>query len=777
MKKILIIDNNRTIVEMLAGRLSEAGYATLKAFDGMEALDILRREIPDMIILDLIMPKIDGYRLSRYLKNDPDVRNIPIIILTGVAAEDSDQMFEVDADAFIAKGKMDDTFLHLITTIKWLEARRPLKKKEILGMEGIYPREISRELLLVKQHFDSMLQVMAEGVLEMDEHHRVFFANQSACQLLEASEIELFGRNVREIFSESGDLEGYLEKLPRSQKACKPGINLSWRSRTLRFIGTPFFFSQSYIGSIAILEDITVQMKKEQALEELTSEIFKHAPIGIALLDHERRIALANQHFTALAGAQGDIRRKKFRELPSFGGPLFSEMAKEAAKNGSPTPVCREISFSPGPGDALRTYQMTASPLFRQEGKPYLLLLAEDVTEKARLQQDLVNANRELEVANQAKSNFLSIVSHELRTPLSVIRGYLSLILEGKISGAAGEALEALQISDKRARHLQKLIEELLDVSRIEAGKITLREDLITLGKHIGEVLDMFRSDLERKKLQVDLSLPADLPDIVADHEKIHQIFTNLLSNAIKFTPDGGRIGIAATAVEGGVEAAISDSGIGIPEDKLPFIFDRFYQVDSTDTRLHGGTGLGLAIVHMIVKAMGGTIRVESRMGQGSTFTVGLPRGPVEKLKAAPAVPSKRRGAVPARAKTGRTVLLCEDDEDTIKIIGYTLTSPTYDLVVCRNCLEALQQLYTRSIDLVIVDIRLPMMSGYDFCRIVRAAEATRHIPLVILSAAGQEEEIRQGYDAGADEYIIKPFSPSDLLERINKHLQGPAPA
>jgi PAS domain S-box-containing protein len=768
MKKILIVDNNRTIVEILSERLTEAGFVTSKAYDGLEALEVLKSDRPDVIVLDLIMPKIDGYRLSRYLRAGTEFNTIPIIILTGIAAEDSNQMFDVEADAFIAKGKIDDTFTHLVTTIRWLESRKtPIR--EIVGTENLYPREMTRELLLVKQHFDSMLQVMAEGVIEMDERHRILFANQAACTLLGIGEIELFGRPVAEVFPDAADLPVYMKSLPKTNKTRRPGIRIMRGKNILNLIATPFFFNQAYIGSIAVLEDVTTQVKKERALEELNRAIIENAPIGIALLDAERRIALSNGHFRRLSGVDGDPKGVAFAECGLFGSPGGAEILRAAEEARIEEPVSLEISF-PSDGKKCPTYQFVASPLSQQNGRPYLLVLVEDVSENAELRRDLLAANRELETANQAKSNFLAIVSHELRTPLSVIRGYISLILDGKISGASGEALDALKTSDRRARHLQQLIEELLDISRIEAGKITLKNDILSLPAHVREIVELFQVDIERKKLDVSVTFPAVFPEIVADHDKIHQVLSNLVGNAVKFTPAGGRISIDGEADVDTVRVLVSDSGIGIPGDKIPQIFNKFYQVDSTDTRVHGGAGLGLAIVRMILEAMGGAITVRSEQGRGSTFTVTLPVGPVEKVRReTPETP--QQDAVAAEDTGRRAILLCEDDDDTIQIIEYALRGAGHEIIVCRDCFTAIEMIWKRRIDLVMVDIRLPHMDGYDFCRILRATPTAARTPIIILSAAGQEEEIRKGYEAGANEYVIKPFVPQDLLAKIGRHL------
>jgi CheY-like chemotaxis protein len=361
------------------------------------------------------------------------------------------------------------------------------------------------------------------------------------------------------------------------------------------------------------------------------------------------------------------------------------------------------------------------------------------------------------------------MVSHELRTPLSVVRGYLSLILEGKIGPDPERILEALRVADKRARHLQHLIEELLDLSRIESGRLSLHKAPIAVGKHLREVVEMFRGDMDRRRLSIEIDVPDSLPDALADHDKIHQIFTNFLSNAVKFTGEGGRIVVSGRVAGPLLEFAIADNGIGIPADKIVQVFDKFYQVDSSDKRMYPGTGLGLAIVKMIVSALGGTVRVESRVGEGSTFIFTLPlAGP-----AAPAAPEQSPAALPAAqrppdAGQARTrVLIIDDDLDTLAMTRLLLPETHYEVVEAYDAFAGLREFYFRPPDIVLVDALLPLMSGLELCRVIKSHPECGALPVVILSAAAQEEEIRDGYRVGADAYLVKPFRSQDLLDTL----------
>ena len=407
------------------------------------------------------------------------------------------------------------------------------------------------------------------------------------------------------------------------------------------------------------------------------------------------------------------------------------------------------------------------------EGRRVLLLI-EDVTEKAAMERDLRRVNEELAKANRAKSTFLSMVSHELRTPLSVVRGYLSLILEGKIGPDPERIQDALRVADKRARHLQHLIEELLDLSRIESGRLSLHKEPIAVGKHVREVVEMFRGDQDRKKLSIEIEIPETLPDALADHDKIHQIFTNFLSNAVKFTGEGGRIVVSGRVAGSMLEFVVADTGIGIPADKISRVFDKFYQVDSSDKRMYPGTGLGLAIVKMIVTALGGTVQVESQVGEGSTFTFTLPLAGTAAPAAAVAGPdagdppgrgerAARRGGAHPRARHRRRPGHPRADQAaaargrTTRSSRRTTRSP------------GMREFYFRFPDIVLVDALLPLMSGLELCRVIKSHPERGSIPVVILSAAAQEEEIRSGYRVGADAYLVKPFRSQDLLDTVRR--------
>ena len=238
------------------------------------------------------------------------------------------------------------------------------------------------------------------------------------------------------------------------------------------------------------------------------------------------------------------------------------------------------------------------------------------------------SANQELMRSNQAKANFLSIISHELKTPLSVINGFLSLILDERYHDDPQHLREAVQIAKRRGEQLSRMIDELIDLARLDARSMVLRLEEADIGQLLRELAAEFQEECRRRGVRLSLRLAENLPRLVCDPDKLGQVFTNLLANALKFSPEGGEVELGAETRGEEILFTCRDTGIGIPEGELGKVFDKFYQVDSSATRRFGGAGLGLSIVKEIVLLHGGRTWVESAPGHGSTFFVSLPKHP-----------------------------------------------------------------------------------------------------------------------------------------------------
>ena len=377
----------------------------------------------------------------------------------------------------------------------------------------------------------------------------------------------------------------------------------------------------------------------------------------------------------------------------------------------------------------------------------------------------LAEANRQLKEMDRLKSEFLNTVSHELRTPLTSIKAFSEILLDSEGDDFESQR-EFLGIINQESDRLTRLINNLLDLSRIEAGRMQWDMAQVDIGD-VGEVcVATARALADKKSITLEADLPAGL-QVVGDQDKLIQVVTNLLSNAIKFTRDGGRVTLAATRVGGNVEIRVRDSGVGIPEEHLDRIFEKFQQVDNSSTREVKGSGLGLPITRSIVEAHGGTIKVESRSGEGSTFIVTIPAAEAEATAeshdSAHGAPTAQGGGAPR----ARTIMVVDDEVNIVRVIRHILEGEGYTVLEASTGAEALRAIPVERPDLVVLDVLLPDIDGLKVLERLKADPLLASIPVVMLSILEAKEEALR---LGAQGYCSKPLDRARLLESV----QGP---
>jgi PAS domain S-box-containing protein len=403
---------------------------------------------------------------------------------------------------------------------------------------------------------------------------------------------------------------------------------------------------------------------------------------------------------------------------------------------------------------------------------------------------------------DRAKTTFFSNVSHEFRTPLTLILGPVDDLLANPTGDLAGDARSLLETAQRSGRRLQRLVNTLLDFSRIEAGRAQAGYEPVDLAAVTADLASSFRSVMERAGLNFVVDIRPLSRPVYIDCEMWEKIVLNLLSNAFKYTLEGT---VTVTLAERGdrVELAVSDTGGGIPEEELPRLFERFHRVEGARGRTHEGTGIGLALAQELVKLHGGTIGVESRYARGSTFTVSLPFGsdhlPQDRVgvdrgssgtalhtdayvdEALHWLPELEDGiSVGSAADLGaawqpgsaaRSVVLLADDNADMRDYVRRLLSARYEVLAVSNGEEAYQAALDRKPDLVLTDVMMPVMDGFALLRALRDNQATKTLPILMLSARAGEESRVEGLHAGADDYLVKPFTARELLARVDAHL------
>ena len=384
----------------------------------------------------------------------------------------------------------------------------------------------------------------------------------------------------------------------------------------------------------------------------------------------------------------------------------------------------------------------------------------------------LHKARGEAESANRLKDEFLATLSHELRTPLNAILGWTTMLRHGQVDPArTSRVFEAL---DRNAQAQAQLISDVLDVSRIISGKLELRRTVVDVCEVINRALDAVRPAAATKGVELHANLDARCA-VNADVDRLQQVFWNVLSNAIKFTPGGGRISVTTRRRNNDVEVAISDTGIGIDQAFLPYIFDRFRQADQTSTRTHGGLGLGLALVKHLVELHGGRVVVSSKgPDRGSTFVVTLvgADAQIDAQSSSTAASSE----VPAEfdfSFTGRVILVVDDDAATREVLSAVLRPTGAEILITDSAASALQAVRERRPDVLIADLGMPEEDGFSLIRRVRAStHDLQHLPAMALSAYADAASQSAAIAAGFTTFLAKPARPQDVLRMVNDLLR-----
>ena len=400
---------------------------------------------------------------------------------------------------------------------------------------------------------------------------------------------------------------------------------------------------------------------------------------------------------------------------------------------------------------------------------------------------------------DRAKTAFFSNVSHEFRTPLTLMLGPLEEALAGQVPDQARGQVE---LAHRNGLRLLRLVNSLLDFSRIEAGRVQATYESSDIARFSADIASSFRSAVEKAGLTLRIDVRPVAAPVYLDHDMWEKILLNLLSNAFKFTFEGEiAVEVAPSADGGSVIVAVKDSGIGIAEDELPRLFERFHRVEGAQGRSFEGSGIGLALVQELVKLHGGDIAVSSRLGHGTTFTVTVPTGkahlPADRIrdrqtpetasKSNPFVEEALRwirdgdeggliaagdGADAADIGAGKTVILADDNADMRDYVRRLLEARGYRVQAFDNGQDAFDAARRSRPDLILSDVMMPKLDGFGLLRALRGEDALAGVPVILLSARAGEEAKVEGLDAGADDYLVKPFAARELLARVNANIQ-----
>ncbi|MBK9711882.1 MAG: PAS domain S-box protein [Kouleothrix sp.] len=546
--------------------------------------------------------------------------------------------------------------------------------------------------------------------------------------------------------------------------------------------------------------DITERKQAEEALRESEAKyrtLARNFPNGaVMLFDSDLRYTIADG--AGLADIGGDSREGIVgRTIWEIHPPeLCAALEPRYLAALAGRPLIHEQSYNG------HTYVFYILPVRAERGQVIAgMVMTQDITERKRIERalveerallaqrvaertaDLSSANAELARTARLKDEFLASMSHELRTPLNAVLGLSEALGEEAYGTLNGEQGRALRMIEESGRHLLELINDILDLAKIGAGKLELEVEPVEAAAICHASLRLIKQAAHKKRLTVESSIEPATAGLLADARRLKQVLVNLLSNAVKFTPEGGTIGLEVRGDEEQhrLSFTVWDTGIGIAAEHFERLFQPFVQLDSRLARQYEGTGLGLALVYRMVEMHGGSISVSSEVGAGSRFTVSLPwqdtHAPAGSGAAAPPLAAAAGAGAYGDRAAAPTILLAEDSEVNIAMIRDYLAKLGYQVIVARNGAEAIDRARESLPDLILMDVQMPGMDGLEAMRHIRADAGLAEIPIIALTALAMPGDRERCIAAGANDYLRKPIGLRSLVGTIESYLVRAEPS
>ncbi|WP_441339189.1 response regulator [Pseudanabaena sp. Chao 1811] len=526
--------------------------------------------------------------------------------------------------------------------------------------------------------------------------------------------------------------------------------------------------------------------KELQEREQFLKTVLDTFPLFVFWKDRELAYLGCNQNFALSAGMEDStaIIGKTDYEMPwgETEAELYRNDDSSVIESGSPKLGIIEPQHRPdGQMIWLETNKL---PLRDLQGEIIGVLgTYQDISDRKYAEEKLQQSNEQLMRATRLKDEFLANMSHELRTPLNAILGMTESLQEEIFGAVTPEQITAMQVIEESGTHLLSLIDDILDLSKIEAGQIVLNLTPIAITDLCKSSMAFVKQQAMQRRIQLETQLEQDLANIVVDERRIRQVLINLLNNAVKFTPEGGKIALEVTSFyldsQGAIDApsrqkflriTVSDTGIGISPENIKKLFQPFVQIDSALNRQYNGTGLGLALTKRIIELHEGWVELTSELGVGSRFTIALPYiqpAPPISPEIAPASTKAinseiTSGTTQSKTNASPLILIAEDNDINIMAISKYLKSKGYRILIAKDGKEAVDMVLSESPDLVLMDIQMPRMNGLEAIKQIRS-QNFHNLPIIAVTALNMSNDRQRCLEAGANEYIPKPIKLKQL--------------
>jgi PAS domain S-box-containing protein len=797
--RFLLVDDHEPNLISLEALLKRDGLEMLRARNGEQALELLLQHEVALALVDVQMPGMDGFELAQYMRGNERTRHIPIIFLTAGPIDRNRHFQGYEAGAVDFLNKPLDTQVLLSKTqvfYNLAQQRSKLMRSEQRLLE--INEQLNLRVEELQEARKRALELMADAVL----------ANESLNNLnAELSKSEAFNKGLMEASPDCVkvlDRDGHLLMM-NQQGQClmeiddlQPYVGKDWwemwpeqEQQQVREA-----VRQAQLGEPSVFEAFCPTAKGTQKWWDVRLNPVKDKDDQgvVRMLSISRDITQrkaserAKAHLAAIVESSDDaiISKDLNGVITSWNHgaeQLFGYTAQEAV--GQPVTILMppdRVNEEPGILERIRrgekiehfetirrckhggllNVSLTISPILDDHGRVTgVSKIARDITRQKEIREKLVEADHQ-------KNRFLATLAHELRNPLTPLRNGLEL-LGGNLTDPAAQK-QVHEMTSRQVDHMVHLIDDLMDLSRINRGMVELRPQELALVPLLQEAADTSRPFIEQSGHQLIVDLPEADMHLQGDPVRLIQVVTNLLNNAAKYTDAGGRIILQGSREGDELAIRVSDNGIGLAKDQLDRVFDMFAQVDSTSPRTQGGLGIGLHIVKHLVELHHGRIGVESPgLGKGSTFIVHLPLT-VAKPKQAPKHQGTGKEIAPLR------ILVADDNVDAALTTAMILRKRGHQVEIAHNGHDALSCGALLRPQFILMDIGMPQMDGNTACRRMRETDWGARAYIAAITGWSQEDDRKRTREAGFDEHLVKPFGSStltDVLHRAEKHLRS----
>jgi len=644
-------------------------------------------------------------------------------------------------------------------------------------------RESEKEQIANKERIDSILQASPDGICVIDTVGEILMANQSMLQIFGYESKEVIGQNVKMLMMDeiAREHDHYLERIVwgREPRIIGKGPR-EVEGRKKDGSTFPMDLSLSMIGAgkealfVGILRDITERVAMQEKTREqaaFQAALLDAVPNPIFVKDQNLRYTAFNRAYEEAFGMRReDYIGKTVREAEYLheGHEEYHQADGELIERGGFTREEYTARFADERDHDVLYWRRTFDLGDGNPGGMMGILI--DISDRKEMEREMEIAREQAESANETKSAFLANMSHELRTPMNAIIGYAEMLKEDAEDDENDEIIPDLDHIITAGKHLLQLINDVLDISKIEAGRMDLYLEDFDIATMISDAASTVTTLVEKNNNLLDIQVEENLGSMHADLTKVRQIVFNLVSNAAKFTSDG-KVGIEASAVDKGgqsfIRLAVTDTGIGIPEEKLEHIFEEFSQADNSTTRNYGGTGLGLALVRKFARMMGGDIRVESTAGEGSTFILEVPARVVETGNSSSMLKTID-AAIETSASLGK-ILVIDDDPTARQLLTRALEGQGYQVTTAESGDQGVALAKSEKPALITCDILMPNVDGWEVLQLLKDDPDTASIPVVMVSMV---DDGKKGAALGAVEHLRKPVDRERLREIVARYVK-----